>query len=72
MSARIQTVKVSSKFQVVIPWAARESLGIRAGQRVQVMVYENRLKFIPVQPMKKMRGFLRGIDTGVERDEDRP
>ncbi len=67
----MQTVKVSPKFQVVIPRAARESLGIRAGQRVQVLVYENRLEFIPVQNMKKMRGFLRGIDTGVERDEDR-
>ncbi len=67
----MQTVKVSPKFQIVIPRAARESLGIRAGQRVQVLVYENRLEFIPVQNMKKMRGFLRGIDTGVERDEDR-
>ncbi|MBZ5564159.1 MAG: AbrB/MazE/SpoVT family DNA-binding domain-containing protein [Acidobacteriia bacterium] len=67
----MQTVKVSPKFQVVIPRAARESLGIRAGQRVQVLVYENRLEFIPVQGMKRMRGFLRGIDTSVERDEDR-
>ncbi len=67
----MQTVKVSPKFQIVIPRAARESLGIRPGQRVQVLVYENRLEFIPVQNMKKMRGFLRGIDTGVERDEDR-
>ncbi len=67
----MQTVKVSPKFQIVIPRAARESLGIRAGQRVQVLVYEDRLEFIPVQNMKKMRGFLRGIDTGVERDGDR-
>ena len=65
------TVKVSPKFQVVIPREVRESLGIRAGQRVQVMAYEDRVEFIPLKPMKQMRGFLKGIDTTVERDEDR-
>jgi AbrB family looped-hinge helix DNA binding protein len=66
------TVKVSPKFQVVIPREARESLGIRAGQRIQVLTYEDRVEFIPLKPMKAMRGFLKGIDTTVPRDEDRP
>lgn len=65
------TVKVSPKFQVVIPREVRESLGIRAGQRVQVVAYDDRVEFIPLKPMKQMRGFLKGIDTTVERDEDR-
>jgi AbrB family looped-hinge helix DNA binding protein len=65
------TVKVSPKFQVVIPREVRQSLGIRAGQRVQVVAYEGRVEFIPLKPMKQMRGFLRGLDTTVERDEDR-
>ena len=65
------TVKVSPKFQVVIPKEVRESLGIRAGQRVQVVTYEDRVEFIPLKPMKQMRGFLKGIDTRVPRDEDR-
>ena len=67
----MSTVKVSPKFQVVIPREVRESLGIRAGQRVQVVAYEDRVEFIPLKPMKQMRGFLKGIDTTVERDEDR-
>ena len=67
----MSTVKVSPKFQVVIPREVRESLGIRAGQRVQVIAYDDRVEFIPVKPMKQMRGFLEGIDTTVERDEDR-
>jgi len=25
-----------------------------------------------VKPMRRMRGFLKGIDTAVERDSDRP
>jgi len=67
----MSTVKVSPKFQVVIPREVRESLGIRAGQRVQVVAYDDRVEFIPLKPMKQMRGFLKGIDTTVERDEDR-
>ncbi|MBI4165986.1 MAG: AbrB/MazE/SpoVT family DNA-binding domain-containing protein [Acidobacteria bacterium] len=67
----MSTVKVSPKFQVVIPREVRESLGIRAGQTVQVVAYEDRVEFIPLKPMKQMRGFLKGIDTTVERDKDR-
>ncbi|HEX9627379.1 MAG TPA: AbrB/MazE/SpoVT family DNA-binding domain-containing protein [Acidiferrobacterales bacterium] len=65
------TVTVSPKFQVVIPRHAREALGIRPGQKVQVVVYEGRVEFIPVKKPRKMRGFLRGIDTSVPRDKDR-
>jgi AbrB family looped-hinge helix DNA binding protein len=67
----METVKVSPKFQVVIPRKIRESLRIRPGQRIQVLVYEGRVEFIPLRRMKEMRGFLRGIDTTVERDQDR-
>lgn len=65
------TVKVSPKFQIVIPQEVRDSLGITPGERVQVFQHENRIEFIPVKYLKKMRGFLRGIDTSVPRDEDR-
>jgi AbrB family looped-hinge helix DNA binding protein len=65
------TVTVSPKYQVVIPQEAREALGIRPGQKAQVLVYEGRVEIIPVKKLKKMRGFLRGIDTSVPRDKDR-
>ncbi len=64
-------VKVSPKFQVVIPREVRQSLGIRAGQRLQVLAYDGRLQFVPVRPMKQMRGFLKGIDSRVWRDANR-
>jgi AbrB family looped-hinge helix DNA binding protein len=67
----METVKVSPKYQVVIPRKARQSLGLRPGQRFQVVVHDNRIEFIPVRPMKAMRGCLRGIDTSVERERDR-
>ena len=67
----METVTVSPKFQIVIPRRVRESLGIRPGQKIQVLLYENRMEFIPLRRMKEMRGFVRGIDTTVERDKDR-
>lgn len=64
-------VTVSPKFQVVIPKEVRESLGIYSGQKIQVLTYHNRIELIPIKPMKKMRGFLKGINTKVMRDKDR-
>ncbi len=64
-------VTVSPKFQVVIPRAVREALGIKPGQKVQVVHYDNRVELIPLKPVKRTRGFLKGIDTTVEREADR-
>ena len=63
-------VTVSPKYQIVIPKEIRESLGIFAGQKIQVLTYQNRIELIPIKPMKDMRGFLKGIDTTVDRDKD--
>ena len=65
------TVTVSPKFQVVIPREIREALGIQPGQKVQVLQYQNRIEFIPVRPIAQARGFLKGIDTTIEREPDR-
>ncbi|GMQ83728.1 MAG: hypothetical protein BMS9Abin06_0467 [Gammaproteobacteria bacterium] len=65
------SVTVSPKYQVVIPKSVRESMGIFSGQKIQILTYQNRIELIPIQPMKKMRGFLKGINTGVKRDKDR-
>jgi len=64
-------VTVSPKFQVVIPKEIRDSMGIVSGQKIQILTYQNRIELIPIKPMKKMRGFLKGIDTDVTRENDR-
>jgi AbrB family looped-hinge helix DNA binding protein len=61
------TVVVSTRYQVVIPREIRASLDIKPGTRCQVLHYDNRVELIPVKPMRKMRGFLRGMDTEVKR-----
>ena len=67
----METVTVSPKFQVVIPRKVRELLGIQAGHKVQVIPYENRIELIPFKSIQETRGFLKGIDTSVEREMDR-
>ncbi len=65
------SVTVSPKYQVVIPKEVREALGIFSGQKIQVLTYQNRIELVPIKPMKKMRGFLKGIKTKIARDKDR-
>ncbi len=67
----METVTVSPKYQIVIPRSVRLSLGIRPGQKVQVIQYENHIELIPLRPVAETRGFLKGIDTTVEREDDR-
>ena len=67
----METVTISPKFQVVIPRTVRESLGLRPGQKFQVVLYENRIELIPLRPISQTRGFLKGIDTTVQREADR-
>lgn len=67
----MNTVKVSPKFQVVIPLEIRKIFKVSPGEKLQVLPYENRIELIPLRKIKKMRGFLRGMDTTVQRDKDR-
>ena len=65
------TVTISPKYQVVIPKEIRDRLGLLPGQKVHAMAYGDRIELIPVRPVREMKGFLKGIDTNVEREADR-
>ena len=67
----METVTVSPKYQVVIPSRIRGPLGVEPGQKIQVFLYNNRIEMIPIVPVQQSRGFLKGIDTTVERESDR-
>ncbi len=67
----MKSVTVSPKYQVVIPREVRESMEIKPGTKVQVLLYEGRIELIPMKNLRRMRGFLKGIDTTVEREGDR-
>lgn len=67
----MQAVTVSPKFQVVIPQAVREAMGLVPGVKLQVVQFEDRIELIPLRGAKSLRGKLAGIDTSVPRDGDR-
>ena len=67
----MKSVTISPKYQVVIPREVRQSMEIKPGSKVQVLLYENRIELIPMKNLRRMRGFLKGIDTTVEREKDR-
>ena len=65
------TVTVSPKYQVVIPKEIRRKLKIKPGQKLQIFQIGDKLEFAPIRNIKEARGFLRGIDTTIEREKDR-
>lgn len=62
---------VSPKYQVVIPKEIREQMNIKPGQEVDMIIYDGMIVLVPLRPMEEMRGFAKGIDTTIERDDDR-
>jgi len=67
----MQSVTVSPKFQVVIPRDVRQSLHLRPGQKMQVIEYDGRIELIPDRDISELRGFIKGINTDFERENDR-
>ena len=67
----MSAVTISPKFQVVIPKEVRDPLRLKAGQKVEILRYENRIELIPIQSVRRLRGFLKGIKTSVLREPDR-
>lgn len=66
----MDVVTVSPKYQVVIPKAVRDRARIEPGEKLQVLSFDDRIELVRTRPMRRMRGFLRGLDPSFERDED--
>ena len=67
----MNTVIVSSKFQVVIPKEVRENIGLQVGAKLEIITYGNRIELVPVVPMKRLKGMFKGINTDIIREDDR-
>lgn len=67
----MELVTISPKYQVVIPQKIRESLGLKSGEKAQVIAFRDRIEIIPVKDIKKLRGLVKGINTSVQREPDR-
>ena len=65
------TVTISTKYQLVIPKEIRDKIQITPGQKFQMIQIGNRIELIPIKNIKEARGFLKGMDTTIEREADR-
>ena len=65
----MDTVTLSPKFQVVIPRRVRERIGLRPGEKLQVLSFDDRIELIPIRPLSEMKGFLKGLDPTFKRDK---
>jgi AbrB family looped-hinge helix DNA binding protein len=65
------TTTLSRKYTLSIPKKMREKLQAYPGQKFQIIEIEDKLEFIPIKNIKEMRGFLKGISTDFERENDR-
>ena len=64
-------VAISPKYQIVIPQRIRQAMQLFPEQKVQVIMYGNRIELIPERDIKEMRGFLKCMSTDFEREKDR-
>jgi AbrB family looped-hinge helix DNA binding protein len=56
----METVTLSSKYQLVLPRGARERLKLRPGMRITVLDKGGVLFLVPERPLKAYRGIARG------------
>lgn len=66
----MDAVTISPKYQVVIPRVIRERMGLRPGEKLQVISFDNRIELIPIRSMREMKGFLKDFDPSFEREKD--
>ncbi len=64
-------VRVDKDLKVAIPPEIGETVGIAAGVEVELVALNGHLHLVPVRPISEMRGFLKGMDTTLDRDDDR-
>lgn len=64
-------VTVSPKYQVVIPREVREAVQLQPGTKLEIVVHNGQIRLIPIVPLSSLYGSLKGMDTEIERDEDR-
>lgn len=64
----MHTATLSEKFQIGIPRAFREDLGLKAGQQFVFIAKGDAIIMIPKRDIREVRGLLKGADIRNIRD----
>jgi AbrB family looped-hinge helix DNA binding protein len=70
----MNSVTISTKFQVVIPREVRDRLRLHKGQKMLVFERNGFIQLIPDRDIKEMRGIAKGMSPsmdGIRDEEDR-
>jgi len=62
------TATLSSKYQLAIPKAIRDELGLKPGQQFTVMAKGDNIELIPVRTIGSARGIFQGTNSENYRD----
>lgn len=63
------TIKVSPKFQIVIPKEVRETTNIKSGMQIVMIPYGNHIELIPIKSITELKGTLKGMTTSNIREK---
>jgi AbrB family looped-hinge helix DNA binding protein len=66
----MESVTVSSNYQVVIAQEVRKIIGVKPGHKLWVIACEDQLVMIPLRSITAARGSLKGIDTNIHREDN--
>lgn len=67
----MSTVKVSPKFQVVIPKEIREKLELKPGEELQIYLHDRAIHLHRPRSIKELRGIAKGMQwKGEDRDRN--
>lgn len=58
----MEIVKISPKFQIVIPKKVREGLRLTPGQELQLYVLDGTIRIHPPRSMRDLAGIAKGIE----------
>jgi AbrB family looped-hinge helix DNA binding protein len=65
----METVILSSKYQLVLPRGARERLRLRPGMRITVLEKGGVIFLVPERPLRTYRGIVRGVRVKELREK---
>jgi AbrB family looped-hinge helix DNA binding protein len=65
----MSAVTISSDFSIQLPLEVRTHLNLQPGQEIDIVTYNGRIAMIPLRPIEEMRGFLKGMESDVKRDD---
>ena len=60
---------ITSKGQTTLPKVVREALGVRAGDRVRYVIFDDEVRILPVCPVNRLFGMLQHTGPAVTLEE---